>query len=187
MGKFAREFLLVISISCILLGLNRLYNDFEPDALGETSGSCDTRGDLPSVRNGTGLVATSHDTGCAIVLLATAFTTYVYVHKEGEADSARSLVFMYDNTGLSTEPQIAWSDNSNLHVSIPEVGAVYKQVNSMDSVKISYSIGKEMYPREELARDERRDEEIAFVWLAFWAGVCALTLRSILKRKARSA
>lgn len=182
-GEFVRYSLLVVSISFVLLGLNRLYDDLVPDSLGEPSTSCDARGDLPSVPNGTGLVVTSHVTGCAIVLLATAYTQYVYVHRIGEADSARSLVFKYDLSGVESidDPRIVWRDSSNLQISIPEVGAVFKQVNSIDGVRISYSIGKEDYARQELARDERLDEEITLAWMAFWAGVCALTVRSIRK------
>jgi hypothetical protein len=187
LGRFARYFLLALSILGIYYGLDRLYNDLVPDALGETSGTCDTRGDFPSVPNGTGMVATGHVTGCAVVLLTTEFTTYVYIHRTGEADSRKSLVFKYDSTGLSVDPQIAWSDNSNLHVSIPEVGAVYKQLTSVDGVKISYFIGKESDPPEVVAREFRLDVEISFVWLAFWSGICALTLRSVLKKKAKAA
>lgn len=186
-GRFVRYSLLALSILGIYFGLDRLYKDLVPDALGETSGTCDTRGDFPSVPNGTGMVATGHVKGCAVVLLATEFTTYVYVHRTGEADSRKSLVFKYDSTWLSVDPQIAWSDNSNLHVSIPEVGAVYKQLTSVDGVKIAYIIGKEPYTPEEVAGEARRDEEISFVWLAFWGGICALTLRSVLKKKAKAA
>jgi hypothetical protein len=182
-GRFVRYFLLGLSILGILYGLRRLFNDFVPDSLGETSGTCDTRGDFPSVPNGTGMVATGHVTGCAVFLLTTEFTTYVYVHRTGEADSRKSLVFKYDSTGLSVDQQIAWSDNSNLHVSTPEVGAVYKQLTSVDGVKISYFVGKESDPAEVVAREFRLDVEISSVWLAFWSGVCASTLRSILKTR----
>jgi hypothetical protein len=65
------------------------------EQLGEANGEC-ARGDLPSVPNGTGMVATVRTTACAGLLLSTVFTTYVYVHKIGEVDNAKSLVFSFD-------------------------------------------------------------------------------------------
>jgi hypothetical protein len=174
-SKFARYFLLVLSILSILMALNWLYVDVAPmlDSLGETNGTnCDTRGDFPSVPNGNGMVATGHSTGCAIVLLSMAFTTYVYVHKVGESESAKTLVFRFDESfGSSEDPQIVWSDASNLHISISKVDAVTKQLTSINGVKISYSIGKEGVSLEEVERGVRHDAGIALVWLIFAVGV----------------
>src|ERR1700688_1556498 len=132
LGKFARYFSLGLSILSILMALNWLYVELAPllDSLGETNGAdCDYRGDFPSVPNGAGLVATGHSTGCAVVLLFTAFTTYVYVHKIGESDSAKSLVFRFNESpDSSAEPQIVWSDASNLRISVSTVDAVTKQL-----------------------------------------------------------
>jgi len=130
------------------------------------------------------MVATAHETGCAIVLLSTEFTTYVYVHKAGERDSAKSLVFRFDDSTESfDDPQIVWSDNSNLHISIPEVGEVTKQLNSMDGVKISYSIGKEDFSGDEDLRDTIHTREVLFVCLIILTGICFLTVRSIREQK----
>jgi hypothetical protein len=157
------------------MALNWLYVDVAPvlDSLGETNGAnCDTRGDFPSVPNGAGMVVTGHSTGCAVVLLSTAFTTYVYVHKAGENDSAKSLVFRFDESPeSSTDPQIVWSDTSNLKISVPEVDAVTKQLTSINGVKISYSIGKEENSLEEVERDVRHGAELSSFWLIFWCGV----------------
>jgi hypothetical protein len=175
LGKFARYFSLGLSILSILMALNWLYVELAPllDSLGETNGAeCDYRGDFPSVPNGAGLVATGHSTGCAVVLLFTAFTTYVYVHKIGESDSAKSLVFRFNESpDSSAEPQIVWSDASNLRISVSTVDAVTKQLTSINDVKISYSIEKEELSLEEVEREVRHDAGIAFVWLIFAAGV----------------
>jgi hypothetical protein len=185
LGKVVRYFLLVVSILGIFFVLKRLYNDLSPlDSLGQTDESCDTRGDFPSVRNGAGMVATGHSTGCAIVLLSTEFTTYVYVHRAGDADSAKSLVFrFYESPESFDDPKIVWTDNSNLQISIPEVGEVTKKLNSMDGVKISYSIGKEDWSHEESLRLARHVDEILLVWLVILTVICALTVRSIQNQK----
>jgi len=188
LGKVARYFLLVVSILGLFFVLKLLYNDLSPlDSLGQTDESCDTRGDFPSVPNGTGMVATGHSTGCAIVLLSTEFTTYVYVHKAGEKDSAKSLVFrFYESLEFFDDPKIVWSDDSNLHISISEVGEVTKQLNSMDGVKISYSIGKEDFSHEESLKLARHYDKILLVLLVFLTLICALTVRSIRKQKYES-
>ena len=107
--------------------------------------------------NGTGMVATGHSTGCAIALLSTEFTTYVYVHKAGEQDSAKSLVFrFYESPEGFDGPKITWSDDSNLHISVSKVGEVTRQLNSIGGVKVSYSIGKQVFPREQDLKESRR-------------------------------
>ena len=185
MGKVARYTVLTVSIVGIAVVLFLLFRFFSPlDSLGQTDASCDTREDFPSVPNGTGMVATGHTTGCAIALLSTEFTTYVYVHKAGEKDSAKSLVFrFYESPGFFDGPKIAWSDDSNLHISVSEVGEVTKQLNSIDGVKISYSVGKEGFSREEDLKESRHWATVLFVWLTFLTGVCFLTVRSIRRRK----
>jgi hypothetical protein len=173
--KFADYFLLGLSLLSILIALYWLYIDVAPmlDSLGETNGSdCDTRGDFHPVPNGAGMVATGHSTGCAVVLLTTEFTTYVYVHKTGESDSAKSLVFRFDvSPDASEDPKLVWDDASNLHISVPEVAAVTKQLTSINGVKISYSVGKIDYSLEEVERDVENDAALWSFWLIFWAGV----------------
>ena len=77
----------------------------------------------------------------------------------------------------SEYPRIVWSDNSNLHISVSEVGAVTKQLTSINGVKISYSIGKEEYSLEEVERDVRHGAELSSFWLIFWIGVWIRYLR----------
>jgi hypothetical protein len=185
MGKVVRYTVLTASIVGIAVVLLLLFRFFSPlDSLGQTDKSCDTRGEFPSVPNGTGMVATGHSTGCAIALLSTEFTTYVYVHKAGEKHSAKSLVFRFYESPKSFDgPKIVWSDDSSLHISVSEVGEVTKQLNSMDGVKISYSVGKEAFSREDDLKESRRWATVLFVWLTSLTGVCFLTVRSIRKQK----
>jgi hypothetical protein len=185
MGKVARYTVLTASIVGIAVVLLLLFRFFSPlDSLGQTDESCDTRGEFPSVPNGTGMVATGHSTGCAIALLSTEFTTYVYVHKAGEKDSAKSVVFrFYESPGFFDGPKIVWSDDSNLHISVSEVGEITKQLNSMDGVKISYSVGKEVFSREEDLKESRHWATVLFVWLTFLTGLCFLAVRLITRQK----
>jgi hypothetical protein len=178
-NKFVRYFLVVLSILGILIALHRLYGDLYPllNWQGEIDGSCDLRSDLPSVPNGTGMVAKAHVTGCeAWPLPSVAYTTYIYVHRVGEPDSANSLVFRF--YAASDDLNIVWADDSNLHVSISEVGDTSKQITSIGGVKISYSIDKEESSPEEIARLVRHDEAVSFVWLIFCTGVWIRYLRT---------
>ena len=124
LGKFARYFLLGLSTLSILMALNWLYVDIAPmlNSLGETNGAdCDTRGDFPSVPNGVGMVVTGHSTGCAVVLLSTAFTTYIYVHKIGESDSAKSLVFRFDESFvLVKRDPLQWGMGDSTRGDVPQ-------------------------------------------------------------------
>jgi hypothetical protein len=182
-GKVARYFLLVVTVLGIVLVLKFLYEDIGPsDSLGEASDNC-ARGDLPSVPSGSGMVATAHFTSCTYGFAHGAETTYVYVHKTGEKDSRKSLVFRFDNGGNLDEPQITWSDNLSLHISVGAVGEVTKQIASKDGVKISYSIGKEDMSREESLSIRMHDAKILFVCLVLLTGICVLAVRSILKQK----
>lgn len=178
MSKFARYFLLVLSIVGSLLALSRLYADFYPriNSLGESDGGCEIRGDATSVPSGTGMIATAHIVGCDGPYDAIAYTTYVYVHKVGENDSAKSLVFSFDAD--SGDLKMVWTDNSNLRISISEAGDMTKKITSMDGVKISYSIAKEGYSPEDIARSSRLEEAASFVWLIFCIGVCIQYLRA---------
>jgi len=173
--KFGRYFLLALSILSVLIALNWLYVDVAPmlDSLGPTNGAdCDSRGDFPSVPNGAGMIATGHSTGCAFFLLGTAFTTYIYVHRAGEPDSANSLVFRFDESPDSSEdPKLIWSDASNLRISVPEVSAVTKRRTSINGVNISYSIVKEEVSLEEVERQVRHGAELSTFWLILWIGV----------------
>jgi len=185
MRKVAQYSVLTASIIGIAVVLFLLFRLLSPlDSLGRTDERCDTRGDFPSVPNHTGIVATAHETGCAIVLLSTEFTTYVYVHRAGEEDSARSLVFrFYESPNSFDCPKIVWINDSSLYISVSDVGEVTKQLNSMDGVKISYFVGKEVFSREEDLRESRRWATVLFVWLISLTGVCFLTIRSIKKQK----
>jgi hypothetical protein len=183
LSKVARYFLLVVSVLGIALVLDDLYIVLRPqDPLGEASNNC-IKGDLPSVPNGTGMVATAHVTSCSFGLAHGAETTYVYLHGLGEKDSRESLVFRFANASNLYRPQMVWSNNSALHISVSEVGEVTEQVTSKDGVKVSYSIGKEDMSRKESLRLRMHDAEISLVWLICLTLICVLIVRSIRKQK----
>ena len=80
LSKVARYFFLVVSVLGIALVIDDLYIVLRPqEPLGEASNNC-IKGDLPSVPNGTGMVATAHVTSCSFGLAHGAETTYVYLH-----------------------------------------------------------------------------------------------------------
>src|SRR5882672_9758574 len=95
LGKFTRYVVLVISIVGIVIVSVFLFNFSRPlDSLGEANNNC-ARQDFPSVPNDSGMVATAHIVDCTYGLAHGAETTFVYIHKPGEKDSAESLVFRF--------------------------------------------------------------------------------------------
>ncbi len=181
--KVSSYFMLVVSVLGIAVFLHNLYIVLRPqDPLGEANYDC-IKGDLPSIPNGSGLVATAHVTSCSFGLAHGAETTYAYVHQAGEKDSKESLVFRFANAGNLYRPQMVWNDDSSLHISVPEVGEVTEQVTSREGVKISYSIGKEDMTREESLRLRIRDAEISSGWLILFIAICVLSAGSIRRRK----
>ena len=185
MRKLARYCILAVTLIGIPVVLGLLIAEFRPeDSLGKTSSECDARGDYRAVANGSGVVVTGHTTGCVVVLLSTTYTTYVYLHRPEESDSSKSLIFRYvEGDENIADPQITWTDDVSLHISVPEVGTVTKQVSSIGPYKISYSIGKEEWSHEDDINDTRRYQEMLAANLLFLIGVCLLTLRSIRKQR----
>jgi hypothetical protein len=183
-GQFARYFVLVVSVLGIIVLLRGLYFQLGPlDSLGEDSDNC-ARGDVLSAPNGAGMVATAHTTSCDYFIIHGEETTFVYLHRLGEKDSKKSLVFrFYDSDSNDADPQMEWADSSNLRISVPAVWVVTKQVTSMNGVKISYSIGKEEMSRQELARLKVHDATILFAGLVLLTAICVLTGRSLLRKK----
>jgi hypothetical protein len=185
-GKIARYFLLTVSVLGIALVVIDLYAVLRPqDPLGVANYDC-IKGDLSSVPNGSGLVATAHVTSCSFGLAHGAETTYAYVHKAGEIDSKESLVFRFANAGNLYRPQMVWNDDSSLHISVSEVGEVTEKVTSKEGVKISYSIGKEDMSREESIRLRIHNAEISSAWLMLFVTICVLSARSIRRQKNRT-
>ena len=102
--------------------------------------------ELPPVSNKTGMVVTAHNTVCD--MLGGNSAVYVYVHKLGQEESRKSLVFRYvDNPGALL-PKFKWINDLTLRISVEDVSQVTKQLNMMDGVKITYVIGNEEYPRK---------------------------------------
>ena len=105
------------------------------------------------------------------------------MHKSGEEDSRKSLVFRFANAANLDDPLITWTDSSDLRISVSEVGEVTKQVAAIDGVKILYSIGKERAPAGETDRIRRRIAGVLFLLLLFLTATCVLLVRSIRKHK----
>ncbi|SRR5258706_7135489 len=182
-GKIARYFILTVSGFGIAVVLFGLYGMIRPlDSLGEADDNC-ARQDFPSIPNGNGMIATSHVIDCTYFIAHGEETTFVYVHKLGNEDSKKSLVFRFDNADNSDDPHITWSDNSNLRISVSEVGEVTKQLATIDGVKIAYSIGKEDMSATESERIQRRITEVLVVLLILLTAICVITGRSIQKKK----
>jgi hypothetical protein len=180
-GKLVRYAVLVTSFLGIVLVCFFLFNLIgSGDSLGEASNNC-ARQDFPSASNGAGKVATAHAVDCTYGLAHGADTTFIYVRKSELKDDGKSLVFRFDNFGTSGEPQMTWNGNSDLLISIPEVGEVTKQLDSMDGTKITYSTGKIDLSPGDYRRATRRYAEILLVLLVFLIAVCGLSIRSIRK------
>lgn len=176
-----RYFLLTVSVLGIAVTLFGLYIMLRPqDSLGNANDNC-ARQDFPSIPSGNGTVATSHTIDCTYFIAHGEETTFVYVHKTGQEDSRKSLVFRFANASNVDDPLIAWSDSSDLRISVSEVGEVTKQLAVIDGVKILYSIGKEDAPVGESDRIRRRIAGVLFVLLIFLTAICVMTARSIQK------
>lgn len=179
--KIALYLLLAVSgvgVAGILLGL---YGTLRPiDALGEASDNC-AREDFSPVPNGSGLVATAHFTSCGYFIIHGDATTYTYVHPEGTKEGRKSLVFRFSNFDHFDPPEIMWSDKSSLHIFVPAVGEVTKQVAAINGVKIFYSIGKEDEPAGESERLNKHIAEALFPILIVLIAMCVLTAKSIQK------
>ena len=164
--------------SCFFL--IRLYTSLDPQ--GEADENCIYQ-DLGSVPNGAGLVATAHVTSCGYFIAHGGETTYVYVHRAGVPDDRKSLVFRFDNTENVRPPQLLWSGNQTLHISVSRVDEVRKELSSIGAVKISYSIGQEEIARGESTKLARRIAAILSAVLIFLIGICVATARSIFGQK----
>jgi hypothetical protein len=174
--------LLSLSIFCIAVVLFLLIRQASLDQLGEADENC-VYHDLGSVPNGAGLVATAHETACTYGIAHGGETAYVYVHKTGEPDRGKSLVFMFDEAQSGETPQLVWTNNLTLHVSASRVGEVQKALSSIGAVKISYSIGAEDTPRGESAKLRRHILSILSALLIFLSAICLVTARTILRQR----
>ncbi len=146
MLKALKYFALAICATCILAILPVLYllpRQFDPQ--GRANGSCFVNA-LPVVANGAGMSVTGHHTICDNMIHTSAI--FVYLHKSGEPDSSRSLIFRYADDPLVAPPKIKWVNASTVSVSVGNVSQVTKQVSSLDGIHIVYSIGKEEFSRE---------------------------------------
>ncbi len=181
LGKIARYLLLAVSGVGVAIILFGLYKTLRPiDALGEASDNC-AREDFSPVPNGSGLVATAHFTTCDYFIIHGDETTYVYVNEEGAKEGRKSLVFRFSNFDHLDPPEVMWSDKSSLHISVPAVGEVTKQVAAINDVKIFYSIGKEDVPAGESERLNKHIAEALFPILIGLIAICVLTAKSIQK------
>ena len=181
LGKIARYLLLAVSGVGVAIILFGLYKTLRPiDALGEASDNC-AREDFSPVPNGSGLVATAHFTTCDYFIIHGDETTYVYVNEEGAKEGRKSLVFRFSNFDHLDPPEVMWSDKSSLHISVPAVGEVTKQVAAINDVKIFYSIGKEDVPAGASDRTRRRIALLLLVSLVFLTAICVITAKSIQK------
>jgi hypothetical protein len=174
--------LLTLSIF-VVSSLVKLRNSLDPK--GEADENCMLL-DLGSVPNGAGLVANAHLTSCGYFIAHGGETTYVYVHRVGEPDERESLVFRFDTTENGQPPQLVWTDNQTLHITFSRVAEVRKELSSIGTVKISYSIGEEEIARGESAKLARRVAAILSAVLMFLIGICVLTARSLLRQKNRT-
>ena len=178
----ALSVLLTLSILGIVVVLFLITRHASLDELGEASENC-VYDDLGSFPNGTGLVATAHDTACTVGFIHGGETAYVYVHKAGDPDRGKSLVFLFDESQRGGPPQLVWSDSLTLQISVSRVGEVLKQRNSIGAVKISYSIGEEEIPRGESAKLRRRILSILSALLISLSAICLVTARLIRRQR----
>ena len=176
--------ILAVCALCVVFTLfcfSRLPGAMDPQG-GETA-SC-VNEDIRPVSNDAGMIAAAHVTSCDNFVHDRA--TYVYVHRSGTNDSRKSLVFRFGNADDTDSPAMTWIDKSTLHISIGHVSEVSKQISHIDGVEITYSIGKEDFPREDSARAGREVKHLAegmsvVLLLLIW--VCVILVRSIVRER----
>lgn len=113
------------------------------DPQGEANAWC-IKTELPSVRNGAGLIVTAHQTDCDVIGKDGA--VYVYLQKEGQAENKYSLIFRYVDDPLELPPRIEWTSATSLSISVGRLSQITKQVDRAAGVNITYTIGKIAYP-----------------------------------------
>lgn len=129
------------------------------------------------------MVATAHTLYCTYFIAHGGGTTYVYVHKVAEPDSARSLVFRFDDSEGDPPTEIVWSGPSTLLISIPAVGEVTREVHSIGSVKLVYRIGRQETPMGTSLKENRKSELEMIGMFVFFIAIFVLASRSIMKRR----
>ncbi len=113
------------------------------DPQGESNDSC-IKVDLPAARSHSDMVATAHNTVCGVMGGSSAI--YVYVHRLGESDDRKNLVFRFFDSFEAAAPTIVWTDDSSLLVSVSHVSQITKQIYALDGIKLRYKVGKIDYP-----------------------------------------
>lgn len=131
---------LIFLIGGVLLLGYFWYKNKDPQ--GEANSNCYSL-KLKSVPNKSGMVATAHNTVCDVAGGNSA--VYVYIHGVDQDDSRKSLVFRYFDKDNTPPPTIEWINDSSMLISVGEVSQVTKQLPRMDSVTITYKIGKQDY------------------------------------------
>jgi len=143
-----RYFALAVSALLIAATAYTLYlipSRIDPQVRGP--GSCFSRA-LPSIPNANGLIVSSYESVCDDFSLSSA--VYVYLHRPGEQDDSGSLILRYANRPPDSNlPKIRWIDDKSLSISVNEAILVTKILNSSHGIRISYSIVKEDFPRDD--------------------------------------
>ena len=152
--KITRYLGLAVSFLIIIVALFVLHRcTVLADPQGDESDCCGTE-KLPAVPNGAGLVVTAHTTGCDCAFVHDT-GNYIYVHPVAKSDSRRSLVFRYSDSEVprikpgetnGSAPKITWIGPTALNIAVDHIGEISKQLDSMQGVKISYTIGTQDYP-----------------------------------------
>ena len=143
-GKLFAFFVLALIVGCALLFFYLWYDNLDPQ--GGNNYNC-TKVELPPVPNKSGMVVTAHNTVCDVFGGNSAI--YVYVHKLGQDESKKSLVFRYADKYDVPAPTFEWTSNMSLRISVGDVSQITKQLHEIDGVKITYEIGKEDFPSNE--------------------------------------
>lgn len=155
------------------------------DPQGDSNSIC-TPAPLPPVAGGNDMEVTAHLTVCSGGFVHDA-ATYVYLHKTGEQESPRSLMFRYSNDQLAP-PNIKWADSSHLTVSVDSLELVTKMVPSFEGVSIDYLIGREQEGRGNWQQQQRFIKEVGVVSTVFalFLLILAIWLSFLIRRDLRA-
>lgn len=130
-----RIWLLPILIAPVLLVV--CLCSYRNDPIGGSGASCDNW-ELEPVKSGSGWIATGHTTACTT--FGTDIATYVFVHKEHEADDRSNMVLRYFQSFETKGPFISWRGPNEVAIEIAAPVAITKSLNQVDSVRVRLTV-----------------------------------------------
>lgn len=142
---FTRPAVCVLTTLRVVCFLGSLVScsPFNCDVLGSTGPSTNTLKDIASIKSGTNNVAILREVDCPGDFAQGESYFAVFVHRIGEPNSSKNLVFQYMPDDLSSDPaltpRLRWIDGSQLRITAKgSIEKVVRQLDRLGGVRFSY-------------------------------------------------